>query len=146
MTVGPVRRSWARAAQAIDQRFGWASVRPPLFGALTLAGLRTTLRRRNLYDSDRLPAVADQAPAPEPPRPLARSADGRGNDPHLAAMGAANTRFGRNVPLEATVPDAERMMTPNPRVVSRALMTRHEFVPATTLNLLAACWLQALDP
>ena len=34
------------------------------------------------------------------------------------------------------------MMTPSPRVVSRELMTRESFTPATTLNLLAASWLQ----
>ena len=33
-------------------------------------------------------------------------------------------------------------MTPSPRVVSLELMTRKEFTPASTLNLLAAAWLQ----
>ncbi|NET76063.1 peroxidase family protein [Okeania sp. SIO1F9] len=33
-------------------------------------------------------------------------------------------------------------MNPNPRVISRKLLTREEFVPATTLNLLAAAWIQ----
>ena len=34
------------------------------------------------------------------------------------------------------------IMTPNPRVVSRELLTRDAFVPATTLNMLAAAWIQ----
>ena len=34
------------------------------------------------------------------------------------------------------------IMNPSPRVVSRELMTRETFTPATTLNLLAASWLQ----
>ena len=33
-------------------------------------------------------------------------------------------------------------MTPNPRVVSRELLTRDSFVPATSLNMLAAAWIQ----
>jgi hypothetical protein len=58
-------------------------------------------------------------------------------------MGAANQRFGRNVPNEFTWPDPEpQIMTPNARVVSRELLTRDAFVPATSLNMLAAAWLQ----
>ena len=56
-------------------------------------------------------------------------------------MGRADTRFGRNVPIEYTYQDP-RMMEPNPRVVSRELLTRDSFRPATTLNVLAAAWLQ----
>ncbi|HEX2675890.1 MAG TPA: peroxidase family protein, partial [Polyangiales bacterium] len=54
-----------------------------------------------------------------------------------------NTRFGRNVPNEFTWPDPEPLiMSPNPRVVSRELLTRDAFVPATSLNMLAAAWIQ----
>ena len=35
-----------------------------------------------------------------------------------------------------------RLLTPNPRTVSLELHTRDEFMPATTLNVLAAAWLQ----
>ena len=44
-------------------------------------------------------------------------------------MGAAGCRFGRNVPLEHTFPDTPNLLVPNPRVVSRELMTR-DAVPA----------------
>ena len=58
-------------------------------------------------------------------------------------MGMAGTRFGRNVPPERTRAEPpERALSPNPRLVSRRLMTRAEFQPATTLNVLAATWLQ----
>ena len=33
-------------------------------------------------------------------------------------------------------------LEPNPRLVSRELLTRDEFIPATTLNLLAGAWIQ----
>ena len=57
-------------------------------------------------------------------------------------MGSVGCRFGRNVPLEHVVPDAPNLLIPNPRVVSRELMTREQFQPATFLNLLAAAWIQ----
>ncbi|HLZ07223.1 MAG TPA: peroxidase family protein, partial [Chloroflexota bacterium] len=47
------------------------------------------------------------------------------------------------VPLEVTFPGSDAaILTPNPRVVSNRLLARDRFVPATTLNLLAAAWLQ----
>src|SRR2546423_2221355 len=58
-------------------------------------------------------------------------------------MGSPGGRLGRNAPLEATVrePD-EALLEPNPRLVSRQLLTREQFQPATTLNLLAGAWIQ----
>jgi hypothetical protein len=56
-------------------------------------------------------------------------------------MGALGSRFGRNVPLSATVRETDPLQ-PNPRTVSRELLTRKEFIPATTLNLLAGAWIQ----
>ncbi len=63
--------------------------------------------------------------------------DGTFNDLHFPKMGAAGRRFGRNFPLEHTFPDTPNLLIPNPRVVSRELMTRDTFKPATILNLLA---------
>src|SRR5262249_59341584 len=58
-------------------------------------------------------------------------------------MGALGSRFGRNVPLEHTyVEPPEKMLEPSPRQISRELLTRDEFIPATTLNLLAGAWIQ----
>ena len=58
-------------------------------------------------------------------------------------MGSTGTRFGRNFPLEHTYPEQDpRLHTPDARKVSLELHTRDEFVPATTLNVLAAAWLQ----
>src|SRR5262249_12182599 len=58
-------------------------------------------------------------------------------------MGALGSRFGRNVPLEHTyVEPPEKMLEPSPRLISRELLTRDEFIPATTLNLLAGAWIQ----
>ena len=60
-------------------------------------------------------------------------------------MGAAGRRFGRNIPLEQCYPDLENMLHPNPREISRKLLTRDEFVPAEQLNLLGAAWIQFMQ-
>src|SRR5919202_6644281 len=129
--------------EALDQRVGWHRLPVPL-GLLTLVGLRMRLRARNLYD--RSPAtLTEQPPAPEGERYLTvRTADGKFNDLENPTMGSAETRFGRNIPLEHTYPenDWSILNNPNPRMVSRELLTRDTFKPATTLNLLAAAWLQ----
>lgn len=136
-------RGYARLAEWVDHSAGWQRL-PGYLGALILAGLRTTLRRTNLYDTWNLPITGVKPPVPKDDRYLTtRTSDGTFNDLAMPLMGSANTRFGRNVPIEDTVIDDERsLLTPNPRTVSRELLTREEFIPATTLNLLAAGWLQ----
>jgi hypothetical protein len=57
-------------------------------------------------------------------------------------MGMANTRFGRNIPLESVHMDPGQLMSPKPRQISRELLTREQLVPATTVNALVASWLQ----
>ena len=46
------------------------------------------------------------------------------------------------MPLQHVHPDTPNLLVPNPRVVSRELMTRDTFKPATILDLLAASWIQ----
>jgi hypothetical protein len=127
----------AGAAQSLDERFGWHRLPRPL-GILTLIGLRTRLRERNLYDTG-LPG----APLPEGRATSARTLDGTFNDLQQPLMGSIGSRFGRNIPLEASWPEPEPdILDPNPRVVSRELLTRTELIPATIVNVLAAAWLQ----
>jgi hypothetical protein len=125
----------------LDRRFGWDRL-PLLLGAPVLIGLRQRLRRENLYDTGT--GVPVQPPPPGGDRHLtARTLDGSYNDLSDPAMGAVGARFGRNVPLDRTWPEPEqRILDPNPRLVSRELLTRKRFIPATTLNVLAAAWLQ----
>jgi Animal haem peroxidase len=128
-------------ARALDRWIGWDRLPKPI-GILALVGVRTRLRQRNLYDTE---TVAPKPPTNGvPARYLkARSLDGSFNDLDSPRMGAIGARFGRNVPLDRTFPQAlPDLMEPNPRVVSRELLTRREFLPATTLNLLAGAWLQ----
>jgi hypothetical protein len=51
-------------------------------------------------------------------------------------------RFGRNVPLKHAFPDSENLLIPNPRQISRDLLSRKQFRPAPSLNLLVAAWIQ----
>ncbi|MDP9248752.1 MAG: heme peroxidase [Candidatus Dormibacteraeota bacterium] len=138
--IGRLQAWWARR---VDRSIGWDQL-PRYTGALVLAGIRTTLRWKNLHDTSALPAVHPTVPAVKGDRHLTtRTADGSFNDLSVPAMGSAGTRFGRNVPLKYTYPEADRsLLTPSPRVVSRRLLTRETFIPATSLNLLAAAWLQ----
>jgi Animal haem peroxidase len=129
------------AAEKLDRRVGWDRLPWPL-GLLTLIGLRNRLREKNLYDTGRGPL--DRPDVSVHPRyQTARTLDGTYNDLDDPLMGSLGSRFGRNVPLEVTVrePD-DRLLDPSPRLVSRELLTRKEFQPATTLNLLAAAWIQ----
>ena len=109
-----------------------------------LIEIRDQLRKENLHDTEEPPlAAAPSIPANLAPELReARTADGTYNDLRCPHMGRAGARFGRNVPLGYTQPDTKNLLEPNPRVVSEALMKRTEFQPASTLNLLAAAWIQ----
>ena len=124
-------------SSALDRRIGWARLPRP-FGLLTLIGLREQLREHNLHGTGLV------APAPEKPSNLAaRTLDGSWNDRDVPAMGGLHTRFGRNVPLAHAYPEHETdLLEPSPRLVSRRLLARERFIPAPTLNLLAAAWIQ----
>jgi hypothetical protein len=111
---------------------------------LVLVGLRDILRHRNLFDTTHEPAINQPPVAAADPHFLTeRTLDGTYNDLDHPEMGMAGSRFGRNVPIEQTVPeDAATILIPNPRLVSRQLLGRETFQPAVTLNLLAAAWIQ----
>jgi Animal haem peroxidase len=134
---------WADLAVWVDQCIGWAKLPTPI-GLVVLIGERIRLREKNLHDTETLPKLPQPAPqAPDTSHFTQRTLDGTFNDLDVPSMGSAGTRFGRNVPNEFTYPDAmPEIMTPNPRVVSRELLTRDSFSPATTLNMLAAAWIQ----
>ena len=136
-------RVYNELARLIDRWIGWDRLPRPL-GLLVLVGLRNILRQRNLYDTASLPCIGGAQAELSAPGVLAqRMVDGSYNDLDHPTMGMAGTRFGRNIPLEKSYQESpDDLLTPNPRLVSRELLTRKEFVPATTLNVLAAAWIQ----
>ncbi len=127
-----------RPAGWLERRFGWNKL-PVALGILTLVGVRDRLRAMNLFDT----GVPAEGGTPTEALHAYRTTDGRWNDLDHPSMGATGTPFGRNVAPEENQPETEPMLsTPDPRVVSRTLLTRDQFLPATTLNVLAAAWLQ----
>ncbi len=139
---GVFERLYDKAAESVDHKVGWDKLPEPL-GLLDLIGIRETLRAENLYDTSRQPSVNPVTPPPyEDAFAHQRAFDGSWNDLEHPEMGMAGTRFGRNVPIEDTWPDRDRMLEPNPREVSRRLMTRTEIAAATAGNALIAAWLQ----
>lgn len=133
----------ARKAEQVDQRVGWSKL-PPVLGVPVLIGLRRRLRELNLYGTGR---GADDQPSADQTdsgdNRMRRTLDGTFNDLIDPLMGSVGSRFGRNVPLEDAVPEADdQLLSPNPRLVSERLLARRVFQPATTLNLLAAAWIQ----
>ena len=136
-------RLYDRVAERLDRRIGWPNMPLPLALAV-LSGVRNVLRRQNLFDTRKAPAAGGPQPGPADPRHATeRTADGSYNDLCDPAMGMAGTRFGRNVPIEKTWPEpSPQLLEPSPRVISRRLLTRDTFTPATSVNVLAAAWLQ----
>jgi hypothetical protein len=139
----PLWHLYDQTAEILDHAIGWDKVPTPL-GLLMFIGLRNILRRQNLSDTTHEPAINQPPIAPMQARDLVeRTLDGTYNDLENPAMGMAGSRFGRNVPLPYTFPEREpAILTPNPRTVSLELLTRERFQPATTVNLLAAAWVQ----
>ena len=116
-------------------------------GILTLAYMREKLNRDNLHST--YPAghkVGFQPDGLAPPDGVThfRTADGSWNNLDDPKEGAAGTRFARNVANSAIEPaDDEELLSPNPRLISRALLTRGETMKEVPfLNLLAASWIQ----
>jgi hypothetical protein len=137
-------RVYDKAAQAIDHRIGWDKLPLPA-GLAVLIGIRNVLRQENLRDpSTVVPIVGGpDAPAQTPAHLVNRSVDGSHNDLDHPSMGMAGARFGRNIPLDSVLSvTRDELMEPNPREVSRRLLTRSPFLPAESINTLAAAWLQ----
>jgi hypothetical protein len=143
MSQSLISRLYSSFTEAVDHRVGWDKLPTPL-GLLTFIGIRNRLRARNLYDSGRgsreWPSADD---ALHRRYRTSRTLDGTYNDLDDPLMGSIGSRFGRNVPLDRAYPDPnEKQLSPNPRTVSLELLTRDVFKPATTLNVLAAAWIQ----
>lgn len=126
--------------RALNRSRPWHRL-PLMASLLNLDALRHDLRQRNLIDTETrdAPPKARPVPAEHPAEDrIRRTYDGRGNDLSDPEMGAVGAAFGRNMPLTSD-PDPDE---PNPVTVSDQLMRREHFIPATTLNVLAAAWIQ----
>ncbi|UPJ39455.1 peroxidase [Bradyrhizobium sp. 40] len=112
---------------------------PRLLGAANLSAFRDRLREHNLHHT----GYGTTSPRWSTGNDRWRSADGSFNSLDHPRMGMAGARFGRNFALPECVPDRlDDLLEPSPRVISEELLARREFIPATSLNLLAAAWIQ----
>lgn len=158
-----IDRVYVAAFQALNRVVPWYRL-PTWLAVLNLGALREVLRRRNLHDTSDIPVTRKEGLAPpEPFAPaylLERSNTGSYNDLDKPTMGRSShapgpshedirftqshpgARFGRNVPLAHAYPDTAHLLRPSPREISLKLLARREFIPAPTLNLLAAAWIQ----
>ena len=131
-----------RIGNFLQNRRPWYKL-PDLLAMPRLVEIRNDLRAKNLHDTEEPPLEKKPVPANlDPALRNERTIEGTHNDLQYPAMGSAGRRFGRNVALEHVFPDTANLLVPNPRVVSRELMTRDQFKPATILNLMAASWIQ----
>ena len=108
---------------------------PFLLAMPTIVGHRVNMREHNLLDTERDPSLLH--PHGEAKPRDQRTADGSYNDLGCPWMGMAGARFGRNVPIADTYGEQPpELYEPNPRLVSRELLARADFVPVPHLNVL----------
>src|SRR3954451_5708514 len=142
-----VKRSLsARALHAVFGRINkkrqWHEMPTTPLKALNLLALRLDLRDFNLFDTS---IPIRRKGIEEPPKHVlgARQPDGTWNDLNDPGMGSNKSAFSRNINPKRIKPEKPpRLHEPSARKVSLELMTRHEFQPATNLNILAAAWIQ----
>lgn len=115
---------------------------PTHLGLFNLAMYRHRLRAVNLIDRE-APELVPQPQQPPAPIPEAvrdrRTFDGTMNDLSAPNMGKVGAPFGRNMPPD---PRPELLHTPDPMTISKELLHRDSFIPATSINVLAAAWIQ----
>ncbi|KAG7093563.1 hypothetical protein E1B28_007233 [Marasmius oreades] len=142
-----VDRILVKSFKVVNNFIPWYNL-PGLIGALNLDALRVELRQYNLHDGYASPAaqgISSDPPLTDENFLSARNSDGLFNSLEQPRMGSRCMRFGRNFPRQYTPkPTEEELWTPNPRMLSERILARRPggFKPATTLNLLAAAWIQ----
>jgi hypothetical protein len=135
---GAFSRINSTAFRQVNRVREWWHLPTPV-ALLNLRAYRDDMRQLNLYDTEDQ-GTTTVAP---PELPKYRTYDGSLQDPTDPRMGMVGTRFGRNIAPDTTPAESEaERLDPNPREVSIRLLRRDSFKPATTLNVLAACWIQ----
>jgi hypothetical protein len=130
-----------RVFAVVNRYVEWHKL-PLRLSLMNLDGFRFLLRKKNLIDTEVREAPPTARALPEPiPEDVRRNRDDDGCYTDIAAqrMGAAGAAFGRNM---QPILRPDLFDTPNPIVVSRELMQRKTFIPARSLNILAAAWIQ----
>jgi Animal haem peroxidase len=125
--------------KGVNRAREWWQLPTPV-ALLNLRAYRDDMRKLNLYDTEERDGGGT---VPLEQLPKYRTYDGSLQDPTDPQMGQVGTRFGRNIDPTATPPESpEQRLDPNPREIANRLLHRDFFKPATSLNVLAACWIQ----
>lgn len=127
--------------RALNRIVPWHRL-PTRLGLLNLEVYRQELREHNLVDTETRQAPPQAHPVPPPVGEhlrVRRSYDGTCNDLSAPMMGALGSAFGRNL---SPVYRPDLFDVPNPVVVGRELLHRDTFIPARSLNVIAAAWIQ----
>ena len=135
-------RALSAVFHRINKRRQWYELPTVGLKALNLLSLRLDLRDLNLYDTG-TPIRKHGLEDPPAEALKARRPDGKWNDLNDPEMGSTGTAFTRNVNPRHIKPETPpRLHDPSARKVSLELLTRDQFKPAETLNVLAAAWIQ----
>ena len=138
--ANPLARANSALFKRVNRARDWWELPKPL-ALLNLRAFRDELRELNLYDTRA--TNGERSPVAPEDLPKHRTYDGSYQDPGDPEMGKVGSRFGRNAPPDATAPEPmPQLMEQSPREVSLRLLNRDTFKPATSLNVLAACWIQ----
>lgn len=147
LVLGFLTRTFGRADKSLLWT-NWYKQRSFLRSMLMIGARRNRLDREQIfgaYPLGKLVGFAEKNLRPPVWARRVRTADGSFNDIEDPMAGAAHTRFGFNTAPSETVAETEetRLLEPNPRTVSRVLLTRKEgFKPIPFLNLTAGAWIQ----
>jgi len=147
MLMNGLTNLWGRVAGYQDEIWTNWYRRSIFRGVLTLAYMREKLHSNNLH-STYPPGtlIGFQTTGLKPPQGARyyRTTDGSWNNLNNPKEGAAGTRFLRNIDVASIEIDPNHyLMDPNPREVSRKLLTRDgPMKEVPFLNLLAAAWIQ----
>jgi hypothetical protein len=126
----------------INKKRQWYELPTTGLKTLNLLSMRLDMRDMNLFDTG-TPLRRHGLEEPPEEALTARRPDGKWNDLNDADMGSTGSAFTRNINPKRIKPEKPpRLHDPSARQVSLELMTRDEFKPAETLNVLAAAWIQ----
>src|SRR2546423_7987694 len=135
-------RALSAVFSRVNRKRQWYELPTTPLRALNLLSLRLDLRDMNLFDTS-TPIRKHGIEEPPPEVLTARQPDGRWNDLNDPDMGSTGSALTRNIDPKRVRPEKPpQLHDPSARTVSLELMTRDEFKPATTLNVLAAAWIQ----
>ena len=91
----------------VDRRYGWHRLPTPL-GVLALTQMRLKLRRENLFATSVSTGLDDALLTGKPSDLSFRTIDGTCNDLNDPRWARTGSRFGRNVPIDDTLPERRR--------------------------------------